>query len=53
MGGFLRFLGEGRADGGRHHLPLLGTDVGQRVPHEVHAAALPGGAEYLSIGAGS
>jgi hypothetical protein len=34
---FLRLPGEGGADGGGHHLPLLGPDVRHGVAHEVHA----------------
>jgi hypothetical protein len=37
---FLRLLGEGGTDGGRHHLALLRADVGQRVAHEVHAGVV-------------
>jgi hypothetical protein len=33
MRGFLALLGECGADGGDHHLPLLGSDVRQRVPY--------------------
>src|SRR5689334_3616882 len=40
MGGLGRLLGEGGPDGGGDHRSLRGPDVGQRIPHEVHAAAL-------------
>ena len=42
VGGLRGLLREGGADGGRHHRPLRGTNVGQRIAHEVHATALPG-----------
>ena len=47
FGGLRGVLHEYRADGGRDHAPLRFVGVGQRVAHEVHAAALPGGLEHL------
>jgi hypothetical protein len=40
-------LGEGGGDEGRDDPPALLAGMGQGVPHEVDAAALPGGAEHL------
>ncbi len=40
-------LGEGGSDPGRDDPPLSLAGIGQRIAHEVDAAALPGGAENL------
>ena len=47
LGRLWRVLHEDRADGGRDHALLRLVGTGQRVAHEVHAAALPGGLEQL------
>ena len=41
------FLGEGRTDQGAHHAFAAPGGVGQRVAHEVDAAAPPPGVHYL------
>ena len=46
-GGLVVFLDEGGADHGGNHLALALGDVGERVSHEVNAAALPGGVQDL------
>ena len=50
LGCGLVILGEGGADEGGDH-PALGlAGVGQRIAHEVHAAALPGAGEHPGDG---
>jgi hypothetical protein len=46
LGGVGMILGEGGGDEGRHHAPAAPAGMGERVAHEVHPAALPGGAEH-------
>ena len=43
-------LGEGSGDEGGHDAPALPAGMGQQVAHEVHAAALPCGAEDAGHG---
>ena len=40
-------LGEGGGDEGGDDAPALPAGMGQDIAHEVHAAALPGGMQYL------
>ena len=43
-------LGKGGGDEGRDDTPALPAGMRQHIAHEVHAAALPGGAEHLGNG---
>ena len=45
-GGVGIVLGEGGGDERRDHAPAALAGMGERVAHEVHPAALPGGAEH-------
>ncbi len=47
MRAFRRFLREYRVDHRDDHLALTLAGVGERVAHEVHAAALPRGCDYF------
>lgn len=40
-------LGEGGGDEGRYDAPSRASGMGERIPHEVHPAALPGGGQHL------
>src|SRR5512132_2902238 len=46
LGGAGVVLGEGGSDERRHHAPAALAGMGEPVAHEVHPAALPGGAEH-------
>ncbi len=46
LGGAGVVLGEGGGDERRHHAPAAPAGMGERVAHEVHPAALPGGPEH-------